>query len=64
MARIDIDGLDTWIETRGSGDSTVVLLHGGLGYSDQLLDSIGKDLEQGFRVIGFDRRGHGHTADT
>ena len=64
MAYIDIDGLDTWIETRGSGDRTVVLLHGGLGYSDQLLDSIGTDLEQDFRVVGFDRRGHGRTADT
>ena len=64
MARIEIDGLDTWIETRGSGDHAVVLLHGGLGYSDQLLDSIGTDLEQDFRVIGFDRRGHGYTADT
>ncbi len=64
MARIDIDGLSTWTVTRGSGEHTVVLLHGGLGNSDDLLDSIGAELEHGFRVVAFDRRGHGYTADT
>ena len=62
--RIDIDGLSTWTETRGSGAHTVVLLHGGLGNSDDLLHSIGSDLEQRFRIIAFDRPGHGYTADT
>ena len=38
---IDIDGVSTWTETRGSGERTLVLLHGGLGNSDDLLDSIG-----------------------
>ena len=62
---IDIDGVSTWIETRGSGERTVVLLHGGLGNSDDLLDSIGAaDLVGSFRVVAFDRRGHGYTADT
>lgn len=65
MARhIDIGGVKTWTEIRGGGDHTVVLLHGGLGNSDDLLDSIGSELEQQFRVIAFDRRGHGYTADT
>jgi len=64
VAHIDIDGLDTWVDTRGSGERTVVLLHGGFGYSDQLLDSIGPHFEQDFRVVGFDRRGHGYTGDT
>ena len=64
MARIDIDGLETWTETRGSGEHTVVLLHGGLGNSDDLLDSIGAELVDRFRVVAFDRRGHGYTADT
>ena len=64
MARIDIDGLDTWTVTRGSGDHTVVLLHGGVGNSDDLLDSIGVPLVDRFRVVAFDRRGHGRTADT
>ena len=64
MARIDIDGLSTWTETRGSGEHTLVLLHGGLGNSDDLLDSIGAPLAERFRVVAFDRRGHGYTADT
>jgi pimeloyl-ACP methyl ester carboxylesterase len=64
VAYINIDGLSTWTDTRGSGENTVVLLHGGLGNSDQLFDSIGSDLEQDFRVVAFDRRGHGYTADT
>lgn len=62
--RIDIDGLSTWTETRGTGEKTVVLLHGGLGNSDDILDSIGTGFEQDFRVFAFDRRGHGFTADT
>ncbi len=62
---IDIDGVSTWTETRGSGERTLVLLHGGLGNSDDLLDSIGAaDLVGSFRVVAFDRRGHGYTADT
>ena len=62
---IDIDGVSTWTETRGSGERTLVLLHGGLGNSDDLLDSIGAaDLVESFRVVAFDRRGHGYTADT
>jgi pimeloyl-ACP methyl ester carboxylesterase len=61
---IDLDGVSTWTETRGSGERTVVLLHGGLGNSDDLLDSIGTDLEASFRLVAFDRRGHGYTADT
>ena len=62
--RIDIDGVSTWTDTRGSGDQTVVLLHGGLGNSDDLLDSIGADFGRRYRLIAFDRRGHGYTADT
>lgn len=62
--RIDIDGVSTWVDVRGSGGETVVLLHGGLGNSDDLLDSIGGGLEPHFRVVAFDRRGHGYTADT
>lgn len=62
--RIDVDGVNTWTEVRGSGDATVVLLHGGLSNSDDLLDSIGVGLEAHFRLIAFDRRGHGYTHDT
>jgi pimeloyl-ACP methyl ester carboxylesterase len=64
VERIDIDGLSTWTETRGSGEKTVVLLHGGLGHSDDILNAIGSGFEHDFRVFAFDRRGHGYTADT
>ena len=62
--RIDIDGVSTWTDTRGSGDQTVVLLHGRLGNSHDLLDAIGADFGRRYRLVAFDRRGHGYTADT
>jgi pimeloyl-ACP methyl ester carboxylesterase len=62
--KIEINGHPTWVETRGSGAETVLLLHGGLSNSDLLLDALSKSLETGYRVVAFDRRGHGYTADT
>ena len=41
-----------------------MLLHGGLSNSDLLLDVIGEPLAERYRVVAFDRRGHGRTADT
>ena len=61
---MDIDGHDTWVEERGSGEETVVLLHGGLSDSSLLLDTMGDALAESRRVVAFDRRGHGRTADT
>jgi pimeloyl-ACP methyl ester carboxylesterase len=40
------------------------MLHGGLSNSDLFLNSIGPDLAERYRVVAFDRRGHGYTADT
>jgi pimeloyl-ACP methyl ester carboxylesterase len=62
--RVDINGHPTWVEERGDGGDTVLLLHGGLSNSDVLLESISPPIEQGYRVVAFDRRGHGYTADT
>lgn len=63
--RVEIGGHPTWVETRGSGENTVVLLHGGVSNSDVMLDALSAPLEeQHYRVIAFDRRGHGYTADT
>jgi pimeloyl-ACP methyl ester carboxylesterase len=62
--QIEINGLSTWVEKRGSGKETVLLLHGGLSNSDLLLDALSKPLETSYRVVAFDRRGHGYTADT
>ena len=62
--RILIDGHPTWVEQRGEGAETVVLLHGGLSDSDTLLGPLSAPLEGQYRVVAFDRRGHGYTADT
>ena len=59
----DIDGMPTWVVERGEGSQTILLLHGGLGRSDELLESLGPHLEKRYRLVAFDRRGHGRTAD-
>jgi pimeloyl-ACP methyl ester carboxylesterase len=61
--RIDIGGHPTWVDDRGTGAETVVLLHGGLSNSDTMLDVFGAPLVVRYRVVAFDRRGHGYTAD-
>lgn len=62
--KIDINGHSTWVAKRGRGTETVLLLHGGLSNSDLLLDALCTPLETNYRVVAFDRRGHGYTADT
>jgi pimeloyl-ACP methyl ester carboxylesterase len=61
---IDIGGHPTWVDDRGVGDETVVLLHGGMSHSGLLLDALGDAMTDRYRVVSFDRRGHGRTADT
>jgi pimeloyl-ACP methyl ester carboxylesterase len=61
---LDIGGHPTWVDQRGSGPATVILLHGGVSNSDLLLDAIGAPLAERHRLVAFDRRGHGYTADT
>ncbi|TLM83249.1 alpha/beta hydrolase [Pseudarthrobacter sp. NamE2] len=62
--RIDIDGHPTWVADLGGSGAPLLLLHGGMGNSDDLLNGIGPELSSHYRVIAFDRRGHGYTADT
>src|SRR5689334_2571566 len=64
MPTLDVQGHPTWYDVRGTGDESVLLLHGGLSNSDVLLEGIGVSLAGSRRVIAFDRRGHGRTADT
>jgi pimeloyl-ACP methyl ester carboxylesterase len=61
---LDIGGHPTWVDQRGSGPATILLLHGGVSNSDVLLDAIGEPLAERYRLVAFDRRGHGYTADT
>ena len=51
-----------WVEERGEGDA-VLLLHGGMSDVDEF-DSNLFQLADRFRVIGYDRRGFGRSADT
>lgn len=62
--RIDINGHPTWVDDRGVGEETILLLHGGMSHSGLLLDAFGDALAAQNRVVSFDRRGHGRTADT
>jgi pimeloyl-ACP methyl ester carboxylesterase len=61
---VKIEGHPTWVDDRGGPGEALLLLHGGLGNSDDLLNSIGPGLVDQYRVVAFDRRGHGHTLDT
>ena len=59
--RVDLNGVNTWYQDRGKGE-TVVLLHGGFTDSrdfDGNLDG----LTSRFRCLFPERRGHGHTPD-
>jgi pimeloyl-ACP methyl ester carboxylesterase len=63
MTTIDIHGHRTWvIEHRNDGEP-VLLLHPGLSDSDPMLEVFEPALP-GHRLLAFDRRGHGRTADT
>ena len=64
MTYVDILGHPTWVSVGIGNDSAVLLLHGGIVDSRSLLDSIGPALGECYRVVAFDRRGHGRTADT
>jgi len=61
---VKISGHPTWVDDRAGPGEALLLLHGGLGNSDDLLNSIGPGLGENHRVVAFDRRGHGFTADT
>jgi len=60
---IELDSHPTWVRDPGGGSPIMLLLHGGLVGSetnfDQMLPHLGVD----HRIVMFDRRGHGRTAD-
>jgi pimeloyl-ACP methyl ester carboxylesterase len=61
---LDIRGHQTWFADSGGGGEPVLLLHGGLSDSELMLDSIEPAIGGRFRLLAFDRRGHGRTKDT
>jgi pimeloyl-ACP methyl ester carboxylesterase len=61
---IDVQGHSTWVSDDRSDLSPILLLHGGLLSSLTSWSDVPERLRGHHRVIMFDRRGHGRTADT
>ena len=58
--RVEHDGARIWYASFGSG-APVVLLHGGLGHSDNWSYQVPVLTANGYRVITIDTRGHGRS---
>jgi len=68
-AYVDIHGHPTWVHrsadaAAGDATETVLVLHGGMSCSDDLLPSLEPPLSRAYHVAAFDRRGHGYTRDS
>ena len=61
---VDIGGHRTWLVDSGGSAEPVLMLHGGLSDSEFVMDPLEPALRKRFRILAFDRRGHGRTADT
>ena len=59
---LTLDGVKVYFVEEGQGEP-LILLHGGLGSVEDFASQI-PALAKRFRVIAFERSGHGHTADT
>lgn len=57
---VEHDGARIWYASYGAG-SPVILLHGGLGHSGNWGYQVPALLEQGYRAVLIDSRGHGHS---
>lgn len=62
MSYVDVNGLHLYYEEHGTGDQTLILLHGGFGATEALSSVVAK-LSSGRRVVPVDLQGHGRTAD-
>lgn len=62
MSYATVNGLSLYYEEHGGGESTVLLLHGGLG-TVEMMSTVTSRLAEGRRVIGVDLQAHGRTAD-
>lgn len=60
---INILGHPTWVHDDGGDRPPLLLLHGGLGNSESW-NGFREFLGDRYRLVMFDRRGHGRTADT
>ncbi|SRR6266496_2296428 len=57
---VENDGAQIWYATFGSG-SPVILLHGGLGHGGNWADQVPALVDNGYRAIVIDSRGHGRS---
>ncbi len=57
---VENNGARIWYATYGSG-SSVILLHGGLGHSGNWGYQVPALVENGYRAVLIDSRGHGHS---
>ena len=60
----DIGGHRTWFADSGGAGEPVLMLHGGLSDSELLLEPLEPALGDRYRILAFDRLGHGRTPDT
>ena len=57
------DGVDVYWESRGSGGTPLVMVHGGYG-TTTMFESVPELLARERRVVTIELQGHGHTRDT
>ena len=62
MASINVNGLEVYYTEQGSGDETIVFGHG-LLMDTSMWDAVAPQFADSYRVICFDFRGQGNTAD-
>jgi len=60
----DIGGHQTWFSDSGGSSEPILVLHGGISDSDMILRPLEPALGARYRILAFDRRGHGRTGDT
>ena len=60
MPFLTVDGLSTYYESHGNGD-TIVLLHNGFSCTKMWKDIVPGLVAAGYRVVLFDRRGYGRS---
>lgn len=60
MPMADVNGARLYYELSGDGDVPLVMVHGGIG-SHQVWEPVVPSLAESFRVLNYDRRGHGRS---
>ncbi len=60
---IELDGHPTWVRDGGGDGPIMLLLHGGMVGSEMNFGGMLPHLGSDHRIVMFDRRGHGRTAD-